>query len=231
MTTSRKVLLSDYEVGDKDTTAQTLHVDSEKVNALRECKEPMKTTFGKLSFSCAVAICAAVSTLAIVTLPSKGEQAIAPISEASLLNGLCNVPTVSEAGSETVQFKAGKAEWNGCTGELVKTAIGDLNGDGINDGAAIFVYNSGGSGYFTYLLVFVASEKGAQLIGDRSLGDRSRANSLKISKGTITLDLLGHRSGDGASLPTLKRLAKFKVRKNQLVGPDNLQLIGPDNLQ
>lgn len=78
-------------------------------------------------------------------------------------------------------------------------------------------------GYFTYLLVFVASEKGVQMIGNRSLGDRSRANSLRISKGTIILDILGHRSGDGASLPTLKHLAKFKVRKNQLVGPDNLQ--------
>ena len=161
------------------------------------------------------------STSAKISISAK--DSIAPLSEAGLLNGLCNVPTVSEEGSETVQFKEGKAEWNGCRGEIVKTAIGDLNGDGINDGAFVFTYNSGGSGYFTYLLVFVASEKGAKPVGERSLGDRSQANSLKISHGNITLDILGHRSHDSASRPTQKRVVKFKVKGNTLVGPDNLQ--------
>jgi hypothetical protein len=206
---------------DKDTTAQTMHVDSEALNALRECKEQMQTRSKKHIFLARIAAIVAISSFG--NLPSRANETIAPLTEAGLLNGLCNVPTVSEAGSETVQFKDGKAEWNGCRGEIVKTAIGDLNGDGINDGAFVFTYNSGGSGYFTSLLVFVASEKGAKPVGERTLGDRSIANSLKISHGTVTLDVLGHRSSDSASKPTLKRVVKFKVKNTALVGPENLQ--------
>jgi hypothetical protein len=132
-------------------------------------------------------------------------------------------PLSQKRAAKLYSLKSGKAEWNGCRGEIVKTAIGDLNGDGINDGAFVFTYNSGGSGYFTSLLVFVASEKGAKPVGERSLGDRSIANSLKICHGTITLDVLGHRSSDSASKPTLKRVVKFKVKNTALVGPENLQ--------
>ncbi|CAN5399117.1 hypothetical protein BH11CYA1_BH11CYA1_04220 [soil metagenome] len=178
----------------------------------------MKTHLRKLGAISAMAVFAA-----FCPMPAQASKAISPLSEKGLLNGLCNVPTVSEAGSETVQFKNGKAEWNGCTGQLGQTVIGDLNGDGINDGACVFVYNSGGSGYFTSLLVFVASENGAKPVGDRSLGDRSQVKSLKINHGTLTLDMLGHKSGDGASLPTQNRQAKFKVKNNALVGPNNLQ--------
>lgn len=224
MTTSCSGKLSDCGIVDKDTTAQTLHVDPEALNALRECKEQMKTISRKrISITRIAAILAIVTLGSRSNLPSSASETIAPLTEAGLLNGLCNVPTVSEAGSETVQFKDGKAEWNGCRGEIVKTAIGDLNGDGINDGAFVFTYNSGGSGYFTSLLVFVASEKGAKPVGERTLGDRSIANSLKISHGTITLDVLGHRSSDSASKPTLKRVVKFKVKNTALVGPENLQ--------
>ena len=221
MTTSCSGKLSNGRIVDKDTTAQTMHVDSDALNALRECKEPMKTTLRTQSYLAQITSLVAICSLS--NWPASAKDPIAPLSEAGLLNGLCNVPTVSEAGSETVQFKEGKAEWNGCRGEIVKTAIGDLNGDGINDGAFVFTYNSGGSGYFTYLLVFVASEKGAKSVGERALGDRSQANSLKISHGNITLDILGHRSNDSASRPTQKRIVKFKVKDNTLVGPDNLQ--------
>lgn len=210
-----------------------MHVDSDALNALRECKEPMNTTLRTQSYlaqiASLVAICSLSNWPASAKAPisakdsTSAKDSIAPLSEAGLLNGLCNVPTVSEAGSETVQFKEGKAEWNGCRGEIVKTAIGDLNGDGINDGAFVFTYNSGGSGYFTYLLVFVASKKGAKSVGERALGDRSQAKSLKISHGAITLDILGHRSNDSASQPTQKRIVKFRVKDNALVGPDNLQ--------
>lgn len=224
MTTSCSGKLSDCRVVDKDTTAQTLHVDSKALNALRECKEPMKTISRSRIFITRIAAIVAIATLGSRSdLPSSASETIAPLTEAGLLNGLCNVPTVSEAGSETVLFKDGKAEWNGCRGEIVKIAIGDLNGDGIKDGAIVFSYNSGGTGYFTSLLVFVASEKGAKKVGERALGDRSQANSLKISHGTVTLDVLGHRSSDSVSRPTLKRVVTFKVKNNALVGPENLQ--------
>ncbi len=224
MTTSCSGELSYCGVVDKDTTAQTLQVDSEALNALRECKEQMKTISRKsISIARIAAIVAIVTLGSRSNLPSSASENIAPLTESGLLNGLCNVPTVSEAGSETVLFKDGKAEWNGCRGEIVKTAIGDLNGDGIKDGAIVFSYNSGGTGYFTSLLVLVASENGAKKVGERALGDRSRANSLKISHGTVTLDVLGHRNSDSASRPTLKRVVKFKVRNNALVGPENLQ--------
>jgi hypothetical protein len=221
MTTSCSGKLSDCGVVDKDTTAQTMDVDSEALNALRECKEQMNTRSKTYIFLATIAAIVAIGSFG--NLPSSASETIAPLTEVGLLNGLCNVPTVSEAGSETVQFKGGKAEWNGCRGEIVKTAIGDLNGDGIKDGAFVFTYNSGGSGYFTSLLVFVASEKGAKPVGERSLGDRSIANSLKICHGTITLDVLGHRGSDSASSPTLRRVVKFKVKNTALVGPENLQ--------
>lgn len=206
---------------DKDTTAQSMHVDSEALNALRECKEHMKTISRNDTFLTKVAVIAAIGYFS--NWPSSASETFAPLTEAGLLNGRCNVPTVSEAGSETVQFKNGKAEWNGCSGEIVKTAIGDLNGDGINDGAFVFTYNSGGTGYFTSLLVLVASDKGAKQVGERTLGDRSMINSLKISHGVVTLDVLGHRSSDSASRPTLRRVVKFKVKNTALVGPENLQ--------
>lgn len=71
-------------------------------------------------------------------------------------------------------------------------ALGDLNADGLADGAAILGINYGGSGTFVYLVV-VLNQNGQPIHAPQALfglGDRSRVEKLVVENGKIHLDML-----------------------------------------
>ena len=82
-------------------------------------------------------------------------------------------------------------------------ALGDLNGDGINDAAIILVENEGGSGQFVSLIVVYNSGGSPVQVGQSSLGDRVQVNSMNISNGVIHLDMLVQGPNDPMCCPSL----------------------------
>lgn len=106
---------------------------------------------------------------------------------------------------------------------LMSYALGDINGDGLGDAVAVVDLNTGGSGYFTYLTVLINDHGKPHCVAYECLGDRSQCNNLKITNQKIICDMLTHAPSDPASDPTLRRVLKYKLVKNKLIGPHDVQ--------
>jgi hypothetical protein len=139
----------------------------------------------------------------MVTILATGKT-IYPIRKFKLRNGRCS-------HAEGFKFKLKDTVEN--------TAIGDLDGDGIADGALIFGINTGGTGYSMYMCVFLDRAGKPVQVGYRSLGDRSRARSLTIKDKIITVDILERGADDTTADPTMHKISKFTVKGKKLVGP------------
>ena len=106
----------------------------------------------------------------------------------------------TDTGTATLddgEFRAPVAP--GSASELVirlsQWTLGDLDGDGIADAAAITIEDPGGSGNFRYLHALL-NEEGELHDGDAVfLGDRIRVEGLSIHEGVITVALARPAAG------------------------------------
>ena len=103
-------------------------------------------------------------------------------------------------------------------------AIGDLDGDGIDDAAVVLSYSGGGSGTFFSLLALINEEGEPLHVASASLGDRIRINSLTIEEAIIILDVVAHGPDDAMCCPMLEL-----ARKYELIGSD-LRLLSEEPL-
>jgi hypothetical protein len=90
-------------------------------------------------------------------------------------------------------------------------ALGDLNADGVEDAAVVLAENYGGTGQFEYLVPVFFIEGGA--VSPSSgifLGDRVKVNSMSISAGVITMDMLVHAPNDGLCCPSLSMSQSYR---------------------
>ena len=98
-----------------------------------------------------------------------------------------------------------------------QNAIGDLNGDGAGDAAAILIYNSGGSGTFRHLAA-VLNQKGApKHVASELLGDRVKIKSVSIESGQIAVEMLTHGPGDPMPSPSLSVTRTYRLQEGKLV--------------
>jgi hypothetical protein len=99
-------------------------------------------------------------------------------------------------------------------------AIGDLDGDGAVDAAAILQEVSPGTGRFVYLFALMNRDGEPRQMGPPEwLGDRSVVERLSIDrKGLVSVRFLTHQDGDPDCCPTLRIEDRFRVVKGQLVG-------------
>ena len=100
-----------------------------------------------------------------------------------------NVPVVTAVSTEPVYLIEGDAVrlddgvYSGEDGtvSLFRSASGDLNGDMIDDLAAVLRLDSKGSGIFYYLNVFLAGRDGQlSVVGAEFLGDRIKFDFIQI---------------------------------------------------
>ncbi len=98
--------------------------------------------------------------------------------------------------------------------------LGDLNGDGLGDAAALIAENYGGTGVFVSLLAFV--NEGGRAVQAAAFGvdDRPVINSLDLQDGVIGLDATVHSAMDPMCCPSFGTRQHFRLYGTQLVMMD-----------
>jgi Immunoglobulin-like domain of bacterial spore germination len=95
-------------------------------------------------------------------------------------------------------------------------AVGDLNGDGANEVAALVSENYGGSGVFVFLAVY-SNENGKLTFRNSTMvDDRPQLNALSIGSGEIFLDAVIHGPDEPMCCPTSKTMRHYRFVDNQL---------------
>jgi hypothetical protein len=95
-------------------------------------------------------------------------------------------------------------------------SIGDLTGDGINEVAAIFFENYGGTGQFGYLAIYSNVNGLPVFLTSTLIDDRPMINSLSVENGEVFLDAIIHGFEDGGCCPTLPSTRRYVLVNNQL---------------
>jgi hypothetical protein len=130
---------------------------------------------------------------------------IVPLASAPLVNGHYQVYNPEMQGDTGIDF-------------MEPFALGDLNGDGIEDAAVrLVVQTSGTTGRFSYLYAIINQNGTPQQAAFVWLGDRIILNSLTIEGGVITADMVVAGPNDGMCCPNTPEIKKFRLEGNQLV--------------
>lgn len=96
-------------------------------------------------------------------------------------------------------------------------AMGDLNGDGLEDAAVILAENTGGSGTFLSLVV-VLNQNGTPIqAGFAQLGDRVKIDSMVIEDQKILMDEVVHTPNDPLCCPTQPYRASYVLTASNLM--------------
>jgi heat shock protein HslJ len=96
-------------------------------------------------------------------------------------------------------------------------ALGDLNGDGLDDAAVVLVENSGGSGSFFYLALVLNQDGNPENVVTQLLGDRAQVESVTIDGAEIAIKAMAHAPGDPMCCPTQEVDLTYRFDEGQLV--------------
>ncbi len=122
-----------------------------------------------------------------------------------------------------VQLQNGKYE-QGVSGSdeyvsVVMTDLvsaGDLNGDGVDEVAALIAENYSGSGVFVFLTVYTIENGTPVFLTSAIVDDRPQLNALSIANGEIALDAIIHGSNDPMCCPALRTTRHYRLLNGQL---------------
>ena len=149
------------------------------------------------------------------------------LSEAQILEQLKNADHLCYGfwGGNKVKFTDGIYEEK-IAGSAIKpyckidedfVVYGDFNGDNLKEAVLVIASNGGGSGTFIEMEVFI-NENGRMVFADKAMiDDRARINSLKIEKGAIVLDFIGHGQGEPMCCPATAMIWRWKFENGKLV--------------
>ena len=96
-------------------------------------------------------------------------------------------------------------------------AIGDLNGDGIDDAAVVLISTPGGSGVFYDLAVVILKEGLPYHADSRNLGDRIALRSVKIDSGLIRVEMVVQGPQDPMCCPTVAVTRTYRMSQDRLM--------------
>ncbi|MCJ7666878.1 MAG: hypothetical protein MUP04_01095 [Anaerolineae bacterium] len=100
-------------------------------------------------------------------------------------------------------------------------ALGDLNGDGVEDAAVVLATSGGGSGTFISLEAVINDRGTPNHVATASLGDRVQLKSISIEAGQITVDMVTHGPDDPLCCPSLEVTQKYELQGDELVQLSN----------
>ena len=93
-------------------------------------------------------------------------------------------------------------------------ALGDLDGDQVEDAAVTLLASSGGSGDFTYVAAVLNQDGIAKPAGSAFIGDRVTMKSIRIVDGTINVTWLDRADGEPMSTTPSAEVSKAFVLRN-----------------
>ena len=96
-------------------------------------------------------------------------------------------------------------------------ALGDLNGDEVEDAAVVLISDPGGSGTFYELVAVINSKGKPQHAASVFLGDRLKVEEVDISSGQIVVKMVIHQPSDPRCCPSLKVEQKYALHGDSLV--------------
>ena len=124
---------------------------------------------------------------------------------------------------QVVQLQDGKFEQGFAGGadyiSVVLTdfaALGDLDGDGVDEIAALISENFGGTGVFVFLAVYTMANGTPVFLTSSVVDDRPQLNALSIADGEIFLDAVIHALDDPMCCPTLRMTRHYRLDNDQL---------------
>jgi hypothetical protein len=100
---------------------------------------------------------------------------------------------------------------------IVDLALGSLSNKPSTDGAVIYGYNTGGTGFFVMLCAVIHDQGKPKNTALIDLEDRVKINSLSIRSGEIIVDMVTHGPNDPACCPTVEKIATYRLVGNKLV--------------
>ena len=95
-------------------------------------------------------------------------------------------------------------------------ALGDINGDGLNEAAAIISENYGGSGVFVFLALYTNPAGEPVYLTSAFIDDRPSIESLGFENNEIFLNVTTHGANDPFCCPTLRNIRHYRLINNQL---------------
>lgn len=154
--------------------------------------------------------------------PAAAMDAAAGESTSELANMLGNMTYSGVLPDELITLLDGTATYDdGSEGtpfvSLVDhlIAVGDLDGDGVEDAAGFVVDNTTGSADFVYLVAVLGLETDATPVGAVLMGDRTPVISLTIEDGQAIVDFVTQGPEDVLCCPTLKVRKTFVVENGR----------------
>lgn len=147
-----------------------------------------------------------------------------PLTVEQLKNGRFDLPG-ADGALHSVQFQAGLFQTGNDPAQpgymaIVMTdsiALGDLNGDGASDAAAVLVENYGGTGQFVSVVAFLNQGGMPVYAASYFVDDRAILNAFAIYNGEIYLDATVHGVEDPGCCPTLPTRQVLRLWQGALV--------------
>jgi len=129
-----------------------------------------------------------------------------------------------EAGEPDSFIKMKNGKWKEAESSyaVTKVALGDLNHDGTTDAAAVYYSSGGGTGVFFSVTAFVNKDGRLMAMDNKVLGDRVETRGIRIINGVIIVDVTSHAPNDPASVVSVKRTGRYRLKGNKLIGPDTM---------
>lgn len=96
------------------------------------------------------------------------------------------------------------------------TSLGDITGEGVDEAAAIFFENYGGTGNFGFLAVYTNVNGLPVFLSSAMIDDRPMINSMFFENGEIYLEAITHGLEDPGCCPALQTTRRYVLVNDQL---------------
>jgi len=107
-------------------------------------------------------------------------------------------------------------------------AVGDLNGDGANEVAALVSENYGGTGVFVFLAVYTNENGTLTFQNSTMVDDRPKLQVLSIENGEIFLDAIIHGMDDPMCCPELRTTRHYRLAEGDQLDMTDYATFTPD---
>lgn len=95
-------------------------------------------------------------------------------------------------------------------------SVGDITNDGVDEVAAIFFENYGGTGNFGFLAIYANVNGLPVFLTSTLIDDRPMINNMIVENGEIFMDAIVHGFEDGGCCPTLSTTRRYALVNNKL---------------